>query len=63
MNDYCKLIKIHCVASPRWQAATIQKSRAFLKASWYVNILVLPVNILTVRHAGLLGCMTHFCVS
>ena len=34
MNDYYKLIKIHWVASPRWQAATMQKSYAFLKGSW-----------------------------
>ena len=34
MNDYSKLIKIRCVASPRWQAAKMQKSHAFLKGSW-----------------------------
>ena len=34
INDYYKLTKIHCVASPRWRAATMQKSRAFLEGSW-----------------------------
>ena len=34
MNDYCKLIKICFVVSPRWQAATMQISHAFLKGSW-----------------------------
>ena len=54
MNDYCKLIKICFVAFPRWQAATMQKLRAFLKESWSYACMkiafyaVLPVNILTV---------------
>jgi len=34
MNNYCKLIKICCVASPRWWGATKQKLRAFLKEPW-----------------------------
>ena len=34
MYDYCELIKIVCVASSWWQAATMQKSHAFLKGSW-----------------------------
>ena len=33
-NDYCKLIKIRYVASPRWQVATMQKLCAFMKGSW-----------------------------
>ena len=33
MNDYYKLIKIQCVVSPRWQVATMQILRAFLKES------------------------------
>ena len=34
INDYCILIKICYVASPRWQAAIMQILRAFLKRSW-----------------------------
>ena len=52
-NDYCKLIKIRCVASPRWQAATNNVKitcsservmELYMRENW---ILVLPVNIHT----------------
>jgi len=69
-NDYCKLIKIHCVASLGWRAASYNaKSRAFMKGSWnYICmcencVLVLPVNILTVWCTGILGSTTHYRVS
>ena len=53
MTIYCKLIKICCVASPRWWAAILQKIVCFFERvtelCMHENcILVLPVNILTV---------------